>query len=701
MYASQKFVMPEGLVTVKIVGALEYITISGGCPDFLSGVILRGWNKIDGAVPVPNQVMESFYPSIGYARGETRGWQTTKAYPPMREKTHGVDFIKFRLEGLTHKRVPPPDVVPPPPYVAYTDFPQVAVIRPGMYSGTMRSVVQYMLGAKVPIKFGYHFSCTHGIMKVPSKSGKIVPWVIEISTQFGVLATKLNVCRQTKNKSALGYVPLGAMLPCASAEVLERLIKKGLVIQLLPASALTQFSSKGGIFSECGWAFSYTGLEAQNTAVGKLGIYKTCHRYKLVFSHIDGKPASAVFSEVNSGFMISNPGAEFARSQVRVPSYPLQGCITLDMKPDTANVQTVDSICPVYVYYNGDAEQIVTWWNERLVIRTTPAFPLWSTFDPDNEAAYGIPYKFNGSSDGSSARFYQITSPVFPTPQLFTMEANVTTYTPMMNAGFKKYNWAPDGALTSGLTTMSRMTPFTILVGIPEGQGMGSRHTVTIPLYERELVYHMREEIDYSTSIGTGSIGMTRFHSNSITADYYMHRLINNLGEQYGDYIWEFRSFSPPSGLSGVGGSVEGAFSLGWPEAMFGTSFQGPERFDRYVALPVPNFVRIPTIADRPSVKRVAVAGSAFPTQEAGIFSTVDQWYKLLPDALSFVSQLWVARSADGLYVIPKKERYTGMNESDFLHNIINYPANDVTLSAPTIAFVGNAADLSINLLSQ
>lgn len=680
-----------GVHTVRV--AIRGSRVPLVCPRYISGLFLYGWNAVRSSTTAPGT--DTLYYSASAGDADSAGYRGFQVlpfqYPPMAAETHGADFEKLRLPFLTHHRDHSPDLTPPPPnWTHYTDHPQLAVVRPGLYSGTMRAVIQYMLGAASPIKFDYHHGCTHGIANVPGRDGP-VPWVVEISAAQGVLACRLKLCQRPGKYSALGYTPLGADLPCAPG-ALDALIASGRVVRLLSAAQMAPFYAFSAVFSECGWAFSYTGLEAQNTGTGMApgNVYQTAQRYKVTLAHDGGKLTGAALALVDQGFMIGNPGVEFARSQVRIPNYALQGCVTMDMKPAVLGAHSEDSICPIYVYYDGDAEQVVTWWNEKLVPNPDPGWPAWSTFNPNTSGAFNRPYHFLGDLTGAKSHYYQIKSPLFPSPQMFTQEGDMTSYTPVPNGnGFMGYKWAAPGAY--GMTSVYSLTVYTVLVGTPKRGTIGSRHTVTIPLYEREMIYHMREEIEETISAGIGSFGMTRLHTNAPAENWVVFKDIDALGNPFGPNIWTYHSTSPGNTSPDDYGSYEGAFSEAWSGGPGGDS-TGTGGYTTYASIPRNNTTVIPAPSTTPPQADVKVGGSDFGAQSVGLHSTSEQWYKIQPDMLGGVSQLWVARSVDGLYIVPKKDRYPGMNSADYLLSLNGYP-DSIVNQAPWAVFVGSAAD--------
>ncbi|MDB5896031.1 MAG: hypothetical protein JWQ88_3562 [Rhodoferax sp.] len=711
MYHAQHRTFPDGTTLAMTSHQGRHTVrakIHGGpprllrCPGYLSGLMLDGWNaaRMNNATP-PVEVIDTlaFYPSMQYANGGNRGAQALPMYPEMKDETHGADWRKFHLPFLTPLRTPV-DLSPPAPWTRYTPVPQVAYIRPGMYSGTMRSVIQYMLGAKTPIKFGYHHHATHGIANVPSDDGPI-PWVIEISAQFGVLASRLKLCSKKDPLNPLGYTPLGSDLPCPAA-ALPALLEAGKVIRLLRPEDLAGFYNGGGIFPECGWAFSYTGLEAQNTALGSAGNYQATWRYKVVIHHANGAPTSASATQEDSGLMVGKthlPGQLFVRSQVRIPSYALQGNITLSMMPLANASFDVKSICPIYVYYDGDTPQYVKWVNEVPEVDPDYDFPPWSTFNPDETGSYNKPYAELGSMPAVRGKIYQIESPVHPAASVYIHGERIQTRTPLLYLGFKSYCFMPPNGAGFANNMMYSMTAFCTRDVMVEGAGTGMRHTVTIPLYEREMIYHMTEEMDMSDAETYAFTNYTRMHANVDPFIYFFGKKWDPvLQAEETHYTWEMlRSYGslPYNGNPGPGGLTDGLPSNVFPGGLFGSTFTNDSPAGPVVA--VPNISTPPKegVTNDTQELGLTVTGSRFGQVKLPFGPEHDytRWFLVSPDPLAgWTSRMWVARSANGLHVVPKKEYDTSMQGGDFLLDLGSYDSS-MAFAVPWLAFLGNAED--------
>jgi hypothetical protein len=262
-------------------------------PDFVSGVMIDGLlagNSNDTA-----QVMKSFIPTV--KTGQFHGIPA------------GVPGDSRRLAVKVNSDLGDTD-----------RFAQCAVLKPTMYSGSMKEVVQALLGfgrqprvsiyerenkkqyttveaesLNAPLNkptryesavainglqviYDYRFYRTHGITW--ATDGK--PWLVEISTNKGVLAMPLPLHESTttaKFRAKLvrmgdedgirlldrfGGFPTGEGFPIG-AEAQESAIRAGIVLQLVKKDGMQPFYRHTSYSSAMGWAFNASGSEAHNT----------------------------------------------------------------------------------------------------------------------------------------------------------------------------------------------------------------------------------------------------------------------------------------------------------------------------------------------------------------------------------------------------------------------------------------------------
>lgn len=271
-------------------------------PDFVSGVVEGG--IIPNVNPPATSKMESFWPTAACAR------------------LHGMEEI-----------VQPSARLAVNPYNPFLDqlgykglgnftYSQMALLKPTMYSGMMRKVVQFLMGfgrqigvsiydktkpiIKEPappptphgnpdanltryqkdvkdsgrqIRFDWRFVKTHGITK--ASDGTL--WIVEIGSSRGVLAFRLPVHELTRDPlfrkklerlgdsaglyalDALGAWPTGESIPTTAIDSWKR---AGLVLTLATPADLQPFYENGAFSMQMGWAFSPDGREAHNTCNG-------------------------------------------------------------------------------------------------------------------------------------------------------------------------------------------------------------------------------------------------------------------------------------------------------------------------------------------------------------------------------------------------------------------------------------------------
>lgn len=257
-------------------------------PDFVSGVVVGGYAK-DGA---------------------------TNYFKPTAETALKHDLAReFRpSERLVVEPHSSMDVFQDKPSEFFGFPTQYAKFRPGLYSGTMRKLVQFIAGyGRIPeetiykdkiettepdytfptdptytkaitedgvqIRYDFRFARTHGLTQ--ASDGKW--WIVEIAAGRGILAMPVKVYQETTTASfrqmlvdkndqealevvdMFGGLPTGESLP-GSTIALEAYIRAGLVLRLQPSSAVQPFYDCSYYSSGCGWAFNENGSEAHNTA---------------------------------------------------------------------------------------------------------------------------------------------------------------------------------------------------------------------------------------------------------------------------------------------------------------------------------------------------------------------------------------------------------------------------------------------------
>lgn len=262
-------------------------------PDFYSGAALGG--VLTRPVDDEPQLMQRFWPTTECAElfGIPEGLQDTrklavKPWGPYNEPT---------LLGA--------------PQGARNEYSQYVKLRPTMYSGAMRKVVQLLMGfgrqtaeksiydeaepdlrgeeAAAPtkyeqdvakdglqIRYDWRWFRTHGITR--ASDGRL--WLVEVGSTRGIIAMPLPMHPLTQTPEfvdklegmgddaglyaieRLGGFPTGEAFPTGD---IEPWIRAGVVVRLAASSELAEFYGKSAYSSAMGWAFNERGSEAHNT----------------------------------------------------------------------------------------------------------------------------------------------------------------------------------------------------------------------------------------------------------------------------------------------------------------------------------------------------------------------------------------------------------------------------------------------------
>lgn len=224
---------------------------------------------------------------------------------------------------------------------------QYGWLKPSMYSGTMKRVVQALFGVgkvkdtskvyvtglapssperTIQVLYDYKWARTHGVYKAAEKNH----WLVEISAVNGVIAMPLPLFSRTttttyRNKVAargdtdtlkvldeFGGIPSGEMFPSGAA--LSALITSGKALRLLTAAEIQAFYDKNPYSLTWGWAFSESGRQAHNTAYDAHHSVLRAWHYGIDISltpHDVSPPAgspvgagTAKFQEINNAYIL-------------------------------------------------------------------------------------------------------------------------------------------------------------------------------------------------------------------------------------------------------------------------------------------------------------------------------------------------------------------------------------------------------------
>ena len=323
------------------------------CPGYMSGMTQFGVavRKNDPTTGANLTGLWAFQPSTAYriANKLASGWQIGK---------NGRSGV--------------PNSVQSPPYDANlgTEIPpswidegwsQASMLKPGLYSGVMRNVVQVLLGSNEQVLYDFHFAKTHGIFVVGSGKTR-ADWLIEISAQNGVLAMPLPICKGSVPKqSTLGYVPMGGTFPSGAA--LDEAIKSGKVRRLMTPDDLRPAYSKSAFSPVFGWAFSYSGREASIVVSGGGDKYTVTTLYTVAIGADNkGAPVSAALVTDESSSVISSSYSMvtgYAEWAFKVP-YDVGGAsYPVDFGPSEGIYEAASCNAPLHVWYSPSGERVI------------------------------------------------------------------------------------------------------------------------------------------------------------------------------------------------------------------------------------------------------------------------------------------------------------------------------------------------------
>lgn len=296
-----------------------------GPPDFLSGVVIGGEIKLDRA-------LHRYWPTVIS--------QQKFGLPPGLQSNAR---LAVRAYGDLAAGIDPQD---PRTYA------QHAGIKPTMYSGLMRRVVQLLMGYGLQfaglyrsttwklfaggptvtpplsayesevlsngyqVRFDYRFYRTHGIGR--GADGRL--WLVEIGSTRGIVAMPLPLHpdsqlaefralleeRQDEEVlqvlDLLGGLPSGESFPQRKA-VFEAQLRAGEIVQLASRDQLEAFYALTPYSSALGWAFNDAGTEAHNTAFGyddnfwQFGVHYNVNLHLGALDAIEAEPAARVLRQ--------------------------------------------------------------------------------------------------------------------------------------------------------------------------------------------------------------------------------------------------------------------------------------------------------------------------------------------------------------------------------------------------------------------
>lgn len=274
-------------------------------PDIMSGVVIGGFYDPDQPT-LAGVLRTTPYSALQTGMHTGALWKTNRLAVPLSER-----------------------ITTPTEFSSAVGITQYTVVQPYKYTGKMRSLVQWLLGAgkmpassrydtlltlpttciptqesgtNVQISYNYRFNQSHGL--TIGADGH--PWVILIDQALGVWAfllprihgSDLPSFYEAMTDAELSALdefmvawPLFKGIPTGeniTPETLAAWEKSGCAIKLLDVSAMGVFGESQGVATQLGWAFDYTGNEARVIAVKHVtgpGVdYDTAHYLRLTFA---------------------------------------------------------------------------------------------------------------------------------------------------------------------------------------------------------------------------------------------------------------------------------------------------------------------------------------------------------------------------------------------------------------------------------
>mgnify|MGYP000935048591 CR=1 FL=1 len=523
----------NGLESIHII-APDYFSVAE-VADFYSGVI-------DGGV-VGSAGLATYYPQ------EATQKKFSLADTGQATKKLAVAYPRTELGFVP--MVDPEGVMQP--------FSQYTAIRPAMYTGVMREVVQFLLGIgnlqawslykpiidaltltdeerksniaknaqggqmRVPYDYRYDRSDGIGYVEVDDKK---VWWVIQISKAYGVVAMKMELEPATTTagfRAAIealiesgkdeykedllvldrfGGFPAGNFFPYGGGKAFNDLVANGTIVRLLHPDKMEDYTKTDGYWNECGWAFSPDGTKAANTG----WCYHESNMVECYFMtlKINGLGTPHAYAE----FTTEKKGASpTTRRTFKVPDMRLGKCISFDNRPlgptpvGVSGPAAVDSL-PILVYYKG--ETLV-----KVMVGTEKATSSTHTTHTD-EACHHVTETITGLT-GKTGGYY---STEFDT-RLRLISTRYKTDSSWWVDNVKEYAYGYQPS-TDTMDSWSRSWYTVDRLEVWDERGIRAQTGVVVPMYDRCAYYlYRRKDVDYRAHTIT--------HTATVRGDPYMY----------------------------------------------------------------------------------------------------------------------------------------------------------------------------------
>ncbi len=515
-YGYQQSVGENWRIDVQLSGGLARITIwEDGepidveqCPSYLSGMVRAGINVF------------RYEPTTGTRIGGMVQFKPSAAYAVRRKLAGGWGVAPQATAGTTElSGTPPYDPngygLAPAPWLT-EGWSQAALLKPGLYSGYMRYVVQILLGSQTPVQYDYRFGKTHGVFRATKMDkGKVVQadWLIEIGSENGVLAMEMPACRGTvPAENTLGYVPTGSGFPSGAA--LTEAIRSGKVRQLMSPGSLDEVHSKSAFSPMFGWAFDYEGRRASVVVKTREDGHLVTSLYTVTIS--GSTPTAASLSKEESGNVIC-AGYNllgYGRANFKVPLQPMGACFPADLQSEPPYVAT-NCDAPLHVFYRRDGTKAVVRYRSSTARTDSPPDEKprpsadWNAYDANLNQDW-VEY----GTKGTWLHNQQVYIADDPSPD--RTGASRTTFRAEASSGTVEWFSIESGDLTTG-TKYLRLSK--LMRAWESSQGGVTTETstsVVIPSADREAAAYHACTTDYLNSKSDGFLTYDCYIANAI-----------------------------------------------------------------------------------------------------------------------------------------------------------------------------------------
>lgn len=244
---------------------------------------------------------------------------------------------------------------------------QLPQVTPHSFSGNMRKVAQKLAGRNKLDSYGLsslHVK-THGLLAGPRDENRITAnwdacvygqdfWIIEIGAE-GIFAQQVQFCNEAREAglTAAQFLALSQKDQDRYSYLIYGKVKFSRDITLsgpLPLDPV--YGGKFPIHDLYGWAFSYTGDEAQTIVHNVVNTYRTMYRYKLMItqSGLHGTPVATAIYLIEQAIYWQLGGSYW------VPNRECGHQISFDGSSVSPKPGNIDA--PIAVYYRGDQEVV-------------------------------------------------------------------------------------------------------------------------------------------------------------------------------------------------------------------------------------------------------------------------------------------------------------------------------------------------------